>query len=208
MSIFTIGNKPICCASHFTDPFYKEWLEDRTTAYPVAQTLQECSKRYLCFTCDFITSLGSSSDFDSRLSWIYVEDGDAKKGGTSLFFKKSSNEAFPSFNNITIPDVDLTVKNNIKYVFDFDEGELFFFFNGVLIGSKKPFSYIREIFSVYHSNSANLKPVDKNNNADAIITSNAKVFHCDTFKQAKKWTGSDGAVGTTFNFAVNGVNLS
>lgn len=204
MSIFTIGNKPINFKTTYIDNYYQEWLADRTAYYGFIDSLQECSNRYLCFTCDFITDLGSSSVLNSRLFWVYVVDGEKRNEGTSLLFGKSSDELYPSFNNITIPDVDLTVKNNIKYVFDLDGGELFFFLNGSFIGSYSPFSYIREIFTNYHTHPAYIRPVYGNGNNTHVTTSNAKVFHCDTFDQAKKWTGIDGGVGTSCHFAVNG----
>lgn len=204
MSIFTIGNKPISYKTTYTDPYYKEWLADTTSPYPIVDSLEECNDRYLCFTCDFITNSGSSSDFDSEFFCIKNVGVNTQYIINSLLFRKVSSRE-PEFGNFTIQNVDLTVKNNIKYVFDLNGNKYFFFLNGVLIGHNFYDGYIREVFTVHNTQPGYIRPVF-GKYSTVVTTSNAKVFHCDTFDVAESWVG--GAVGAKIIFAVNGVNLS
>lgn len=195
MAIYTVGNKPINFKTSFSDPYYKEWLGEKRVnglyngRYPLSEdSLEECSDRYLCLTCDFLSNSGNNSSLKSKITWsdphINIPEMDAG-------FRAGGYRAY--FGNTLIENADLNKKNKIKYIIDLDFGKGYFYFNGVYIGEKRyeePY-YYGEMFNFRDFTRKNyalapVYPAQESWPAEVTI-SNAKLFHCSDFSIAEKY---------------------
>lgn len=198
MAIYTVGNKPICFKTAYTDPYYKEWLGEKRVnglyngGYPLYEnagdSLEECSARYLCFTCDFLSNSGNNSTLRSKITWsdpyISVPQLDA---GFSV-----GRRAY--FGNTLIANADLNKKNKIKYIIDLDFGKGYFYFNDAYIGVKNyqepgwgsNFNFNFRDYTRRNYALAPVYPAQDSWPAEVTI-SNAKLFHCSDYSIAEKY---------------------